>query len=73
LVSGPLLGIRLYASDALFLRVEGRLQFWKLKYPSSYFLGSDGRDPLLNPVLNSESEWTTHPTLVVGLGYAFRF
>jgi len=72
-VSGPLLGIRLYASNALFLRVEGRLQFWKLKYPSGYFLGSDERDPLLNPVLNSTSEWTTHPTLVVGLGYAFRF
>lgn len=71
-VSGPLLGFRMYASDALFFRVEGRLQFWKLKYPASYFVGTDETDPLLNPALNSDSEWTTHPTLLVGLGYAFR-
>jgi hypothetical protein len=72
-VSGPMLGMRLYASDAVFVRVEGRLQFWKLKYPPSYFVGTDESDPLLNPLLNSESEWTTHPTLMVGVGYSFRF
>jgi len=72
-VSGPLLGMRLYASDAIFVRVEGRLQFWKLKYPPSYFVGTDDSDPLLSPILNSESEWTTHPTLIVGVGYSFRF
>lgn len=71
-VSGPLLGLRVYASDAFFLRAEGRLQFWKLKYPTSYFVGTDDKDPLLEPALNSDSEWTTHPTLLVGLGYAFR-
>lgn len=71
-VSGPLLGLRAYASDALFFRAEGRLQFWKLKYPTSYFVGTDEKDPLLSPALNSDSEWTTHPTLLVGLGYAFR-
>lgn len=75
-VSGPLMGTRLYLGESVYLRVEGRLQFWKLSYPPQYFVPpADYPDdpPLLNPVLNSDSEWTTHPTLVVGLGYAFRF
>jgi hypothetical protein len=29
--------------------------------------------PILDPLVNSESEWTSHPTLLIGLGYAFRF
>lgn len=75
-VSGPLLGLRYYASESLVFRVEGRLQFWKLSYPPSYFLPperSPDDPPLLSPVLNSDSEWTSHPTLLIGLGYAFRF
>lgn len=72
-VSGPLLGVRFYGPGAIFLRVEGRLQFWKVSYPTSYFLAPDEGDPLLNPLVDSESEWTTHPALLIGLGYTFRF
>jgi hypothetical protein len=72
-VSGPLLGLQFYAAGSVFLRVEGRLQFWRLKYPSSYFLAPGDGDSVLDPTVDSESEWTTHPTLLVGLGYAFRF
>jgi len=75
-VSGPLLGFRYYVSSALMLRVEGRLQFWKLSYPPSFFqapANAPDDPPILSPVLNSDSEWTTHPTLLIGLGYAFRF
>jgi hypothetical protein len=72
-VSGPLLGIRVYASGSIMLRVEGRLQFWKLSYPTSYFTTPEDGDPLLNPLVDSDTEWTTHPTLLIGLGYAFRF
>jgi len=69
-VSGPLLGARFYVGQSAYLRVEGRLQFWKLKYPTSYFLGDS---PILDPAVNSDTEWTSHPSLIVGLGYAFRF
>jgi hypothetical protein len=72
-VSGPLVGLRFYAACSVFLRVEGRLQFWRLKYPTSYFTAPVDGDPVLNPLEDSDSEWTTHPTLLVGLGYAFRF
>lgn len=75
-VSGPILGLRFFLGQSIYLRAEGRLQFWKLSYPTSYFLPPPdypNEPPLLNPVLNSDSEWTTHPTLLIGLGYAFRF
>lgn len=74
-VSGPLLGLRFYLGESISLRAEGRVQFWKLSYPTSYFLPPPdypNEPPLLNPVLNSDSEWTTHPTLLLGLGYSFR-
>jgi hypothetical protein len=75
-VSGPLLGARFYLGQSAYLRVEGRLQFWKLSYPTSYFLAPERAPddaPVLDPVVNSDSEWTSHPTLLIGLGYAFRF
>lgn len=75
-VSGPLLGARFYVGRSAYLRVEGRLQFWKLSYPTAYFLPPErapSDPPLLDPTVDSDSEWTTHPTLMVGLGYAFRF
>ena len=75
-VSGPLLGARFYLGQSAYLRVEGRLQFWKLSYPTSYFLAPERApddSPVLDPVVISDSEWTSHPTLMIGLGYAFRF
>ena len=69
-VSGPLVGARFYIGESAYVRVEGRLQFWKLSYPTSYFVGDS---PILDPAVNSDTEWTSHPSLLVGLGYAFRF
>lgn len=74
-VSGPLAGFRFYLSGALSLRLEGRLMFWKLSYPTSFFLPPERAPldpPLLNPALNSDSEWTTHPSLFLALAYSFR-
>jgi hypothetical protein len=74
-VSGPHLGLRVYPSQSLFLRIEGRLLFWQLKYPSSFFeTPTDITDatPLLDPAVNSTSEWTAHPSLQIGLGFAFK-
>jgi hypothetical protein len=75
-VSGPLLGIRVYVGQRLSLRTEGRLQFWRLSYPSTYFLPPPSAPdvaPLLNSGATGDTEWTSHPTLLVGLGYSFRF
>jgi len=75
-VSGPLLGFRLYFGERISLRSEGRLQFWRVSYPSSFFLPpptASNVEPFLNSATTSTSEWTAHPTLLVGLGYSFRF
>lgn len=75
-VSGPLLGARFYLGQSAYLRVEGRLQFWRLKYPTSYFLEparAPDDPPVLDPTVTSDTEWTSHPTLLIGFGYAFRF
>lgn len=72
--TGPLGGIRWYPSDAFTVRLEVRLIFWQLKYPTSFFTEvSPGVGPVLNPETDPDAEWTAHPTLAISLGYAFGF
>jgi hypothetical protein len=71
-MSGPHLGLRFYVSQAVFLRAEGRLLFWQLKYPTSFFVTPEGGEPLIDPLVNSDHEWTEHLSLQIGLGVAFR-
>lgn len=74
-VSGPHLGVRYYATSALSLRLEGRLLFWQLKYPTRFFTNpvrAPDDPPLLNQETDPDSEWTSHPVLVIALGYAIR-
>jgi len=75
LVTGPLLGVRLYPGGGLTFRVEGRLTFWRLSYPSGFFANparAPTDPPLLNPDVESDTDWTAHPTVLIGLGWAFR-
>lgn len=64
-------GIRWYATRHLFLNPEARLEFWKLKYPSSFHaqLSPDGSRVV--PITQSLSDWTTHPWFSLGLGWTF--
>ncbi len=74
-VSGPHAGIRFYATRSLSLRLEGRLLFWQLKYPSGFFsepLRAPNDPPVLNQDTDPASEWTSHPTLIFAVGYALR-
>lgn len=74
LVSGPHVGLRWYATSALSFRLEGRLLFWQLKYPPRFFddpLRAPGDPPVLNQG-DPDSEWTSHPTLTIAVGYAVR-
>lgn len=72
LATGPHLGVRIYPHRSVVLRVEGQLLFWQLKYPSSFFTGPDGGTPILDPTVASTSEWTVHPSLLIGLGFGLR-
>jgi len=75
LVSGPHAGIRFYASQSISLRVEGRLLFWRIKYPTGFFLEpirAPGEAPVLDPAFDVDTEWTSHPMLTFAVGYSFR-
>ncbi len=71
---GPTAGFRFFFSRRLHLRTEGRVMFWRLSYPLQFF--QPGVDPVVLPILdgstNSENEWVTHLTLMIGLGYTLR-
>lgn len=72
---GPSLGVRFHPSDQFHIRVAARGIFWRLSYPTRFFndpLNAPGTDPLLNQLLETDSQWTFHPTLVFGIGYTLR-
>jgi hypothetical protein len=72
----PGAGFRLFLSDRIHLRGEGRVAFWKLKYPASFT-----REPPDDPGTPDDphavitdgnvSEWSTSSWLQAGLGFAF--
>ena len=65
----PTIGIRFHPSPRFHFRIEGRAIVWRLNYPQQFF---DGTDPLLNPLIQTDTDWTVHPTLLFGIGYTMR-
>jgi hypothetical protein len=68
----PGIGTRVFVSRRLFLRLEGRAQFWNLSYPATYRNDPDGFGPRVGPLAGrSLKEWSPVPMLHAGLGFAF--
>lgn len=67
----PAVGVRVFASDRLFLRAEGRGLFWKQKYPAAFL--DDPLDPETGLPVDQPEEWLLTPQLQVGLGYTVSF
>ncbi len=66
----PSAGVRWYPTRRLSVRTDFRLVFWKLTYPLSFKQpGPDGSRVL--SVDASDTEWTKHPWISVGLGWTF--
>ena len=65
----PTIGIRFHPSPRFHFRIEGRAVVWRLNYPQQFF---DGTDPLLNDLIQTNTNWTVHPTLLFGIGYTLR-
>ena len=71
----PTVGVQIHPSPRLHFRIEGRGILWKLKYPTTFFddpANASGTDPLLNELLETDSDWTFQPTLLIGIGYTLR-
>jgi hypothetical protein len=73
----PSAGFRFFITDRLHLRGEGRLAFWKLKYPRSFEqepTEEPGNPPLTSNAVITDgrtSEWNATPWLQAGLSYSF--
>ena len=65
----PTIGIRFHPSPRFHFRIEGRAVVWRLNYPQQFF---DGTDPLLNDLIQTNTNWTVHPTLLFGISYTLR-
>jgi hypothetical protein len=68
----PTVGLRIFATPRLFLRLEARTMFWSLGYPAKFGTDFDGTGPL-KPVLPNPTlkEWVTSGVYNIGIGYAF--
>ncbi|MEO8451639.1 MAG: hypothetical protein ABI647_17730 [Gemmatimonadota bacterium] len=68
----PTVGLRIFATPRLFIRLEARTYFWSLSYPATFRTDFDGSGPL-QPVLTTpvSKEWVTSGVYNIGIGYAF--
>lgn len=58
----PLVGVRWFLSDGVALQLEGRFQFWNIKYTTSFAQESI-----------TSSEWSVTPWVNLGLAWAWPF
>jgi len=71
LTFGPVVGTKLYLGKRVSLSTDFRVIFWRLSYPTNFLVPNtvDGKSVLaLGAATN---EWTTHPWISLGLGWAF--
>lgn len=72
----PHAGLRVFITRRIHLRAEARTAFWKVSYPVTFQqepVQQPGTPGSPNAVITDgrTSEWTTTPTLSIGLGFGF--
>lgn len=68
---GPTLGARYYVNRHLSLSTDFRLVFWRLSYPTNYEVPNSVDGGRVLAFGASTTEWTAHPWVSLGLGWAF--
>ncbi len=66
---GPMIGIKIHPSQKVHFRLEVRDVLWRLSYPDRFFQGTP---PVLNPLVQTDSEWAHHVTYLFGIGITLR-
>lgn len=64
-------GVHWYPARRLSVRADVRALFWRLRYPQAYKQPSPADSSRVLPVNASETEWTTHPWITIGIGWNF--
>jgi hypothetical protein len=63
-------GVRLYFPKHLMLNADGRLLWWRLKYPASFHTQAPDGSRVI-PIFQDLTDWTLHPWVSVGVGWNF--
>ena len=63
-------GVRLYFPKHLMLNADGRLLWWRLKYPASFHATAPDGSRVV-PIFQDLTDWTLHPWVSVGIGWNF--
>jgi len=63
-------GVRLYGRRHLMINLDGRLLWWKLKYPLSFHSQAPDGSRVL-PIYQDLTDWTMHPWVSLGIGWNF--
>jgi hypothetical protein len=63
-------GVRWHVARKMTVHLDGRMVFWRLKYPLSFHsLGPDGSRVV--SIAQPLTEWTSHPWVSLGIGWIF--
>ena len=68
---GPDLGTKFYIGRRVNLQADFRVLFWRLSYPTNYEVPNPVDGGRVLALTASTNDWTTHPWLSLGLGWAF--
>jgi hypothetical protein len=67
---GPEAGLRWYTSRDVSLRLNVRVEWWRLSYPLQFQTPAPDGSRVLG-VNASTTEWTQHPSVTLGVGWVF--
>lgn len=67
----PGAGLRIHPARRLTVVADVRYTFWRLGYPTTYRVANAVDSTTVLPAGASETDWTTHPSLRVGVGWTF--
>ena len=72
----PHFGIKWLPNQRVTFRFELKDVLWQLRYPSAFFNDPEfapGQPPVLDPNVDSDTQWVHHPTFSISIGYAWGF
>jgi hypothetical protein len=67
----PNVGLRLHPGRRLLVLADLRATFWRLSYPTSYVVPNAVDSTTVLPAGASDRDWTSHPSLTLGVGWTF--
>lgn len=68
---GPVLGAKYYLGRHVSVSADFRVLFWRLSYPTQFKVPDEADNMSILAVNAATNDWTAHPWISLGLGWAF--